>query len=134
MSEPLFYNPLFKINNTVIYFENWANKGIYFVKDLVNDQGSFLTFQNFIDKYELVENNFLRFNGFINVIKCCLRKLSFERDQGNNTINANETCNVIQKIFSIIKGSRTYYNIFTTNDLKHKYCITWEDKLNIVIK
>ena len=75
MSEPLFYNPLFKINNTVIYFENWANKGIYFVKDLVNDQGSFLTFQNFVDKYELVENNFLRFNGFINVLNVVCENL-----------------------------------------------------------
>ena len=77
---------------------------------------------------------FLRFNGFINVLKCCVRKFNFVGEHGMNTTNANETCNVIQKIFSIIKGSRTYYNTFTTDDSKHKYCNTWEEKLNIEIK
>ena len=37
--EPLFLNTRFKIENKVFHSKEWTGKGVFFVKDLVKDDG-----------------------------------------------------------------------------------------------
>lgn len=45
----------------------WIKKGIFFINDFINDDGNFLSFENFQNKFN-VHTNFLIFNGLISAI------------------------------------------------------------------
>ena len=54
--EPLFLNDKFKINsnnNKVFHFKEWTSKNIFFVKDLLKEDGKFLNFQEINQKHDI---------------------------------------------------------------------------------
>lgn len=128
LAEPLFYNSNFLMNNKPFFFRHWSNAGVYKVKDLIDDNGSFLSLLDFKNKYNLEENNFLNYTGCLNVIRKFARKknIIFDVDMvypENNLIQ--------QKLLFPIKGCRFYYDIFNNMTIKHKFCSKWEDKLGM---
>ena len=128
LSEPIFFNSNFTINNKPFYYRDWAQAGIFSVKDLLEDDGSFLTLQNFKDKYNIQENNFLKFIGCINTIMKYCRKINITLDEN---ISSSENSLVFQKLFLPIKGSRLYYDILNNVNTNHKFCAKWDEKLGI---
>ena len=59
------------IQNKSIYFKEWVEKGFIFVHDLVNEDGRWMTFTHFTNRYK-IGTNFLRYVGMINAIKSYL--------------------------------------------------------------
>ena len=47
----LFNNKDILVGETPVYISEWFKKGIVSIRDLLNDDGNFLTFQEFTDKY-----------------------------------------------------------------------------------
>ena len=56
-----------KIDNKTIFFRTWFDKGVYTLKDLLDKNLDFLTYEEFKLRYQL-QTNFLTYCGVINAI------------------------------------------------------------------
>ena len=63
----LFNNKAILIDGKPFFFREWFSKGIIFINDLLNENGKFLSFQEFQIKYDF-KTNFLHFYQVINAI------------------------------------------------------------------
>lgn len=52
----LWNNRVITINRRTLFKRNWYEKGIIFVKDILDDQGNLLAYQDFITKYNIKES------------------------------------------------------------------------------
>ena len=59
------------VENKSIFLNDWAERGVIFVQDLLNQNGSWMSFGEFTDKYN-IRTNFLRYMGVISAIKAYL--------------------------------------------------------------
>ena len=67
LKSPLFYNRNIKIDRKYVFYKTWYDKGIRFVNDLVNQNGSFYSYQEVgIDGNPL---SILKYQGFIDSLK-----------------------------------------------------------------
>ena len=67
LKSPLFYNRNIKIDRKYVFYKPWYDKGIRFVNDLVNQNGSFYSYQEVrIDGNPL---NILKYQGFVDSLK-----------------------------------------------------------------
>jgi len=65
--EILWSNCIIRINGKSIYFKTWVNKGNLKICHLLDPQGQFLSFENFICKFG-VRNTFLDYTGILAAI------------------------------------------------------------------
>ena len=56
----LFNNKVILVGGRPVYFHEWFKRGVVFISDLLNDNGKFLTFKEFSDKYKC-QTNFLQY-------------------------------------------------------------------------
>ena len=63
----LFNNKEILIGNHTIFHKEWFQKGICLIQDLLQENGQFLTFPEFIQKHE-VECNFLNYMQVVSAI------------------------------------------------------------------
>ena len=63
----IWNNQDIKIDNKTIFFRTWFDKGVYIVKDLVDQNLDFLTYEEFQLRYQL-QTIFLTYYGLINAI------------------------------------------------------------------
>ena len=63
----IWNNQDIKIDNKTIFFRAWFDKGVHTVKDLVDQNLDFLTYEEFKLQYQL-QTNFLTYYGVINAI------------------------------------------------------------------
>ena len=66
---PLWKNSLIRISNESVFYKSWYKKGIIFINDLLDGDGSFLSLNSFRLKWE-VNVNFLQYSGLCRAIKC----------------------------------------------------------------
>ena len=66
--QPLWKSCLIKINNSSVYYKQWYDKGVRFVNDLLDNNGSFLSFDEFQTKYNIT-TNFIQYYGLCRSIK-----------------------------------------------------------------
>ena len=128
LAEPLFYNQNIQIEKTTIFFREWSDKNIYTIGHLIDDAGTFYSYQQFIAKYE-VTINMLTYYGCIQAIKQFAKKL-------NITFNNNITTSLsksIKMVFSQQKGTKIYYNILTCDNKVPNCCSRWENVFQEVI-
>jgi hypothetical protein len=72
---PLFYNHCFSIGHRYIYIKSFYDKGIRFVKDILNEQGDFIEF-NLLEQCIGKQVNFLEYHGLKQAIKSYMLKLN----------------------------------------------------------
>ena len=60
--ESLGYNENIKIKNKPVYYEKWNRQGIRYINDLIDNNGTFFTFQNSSEKSQTSENTMALFN------------------------------------------------------------------------
>ena len=63
----LFNNRKILVDNKTVYFNNWVENDIILIKDLLKDDGSYLSFQEFSDKFAC-KTNFLQYYQIISAI------------------------------------------------------------------
>ena len=56
----LFNNKDILVGGRPVYFHEWFKRGVVFINDLLNENGKFLTFKEFSDKYKC-QTNFLQY-------------------------------------------------------------------------
>ena len=126
LAEPIFYNEKFKVGHTTIKHKEWMEKGVYRIIDFIKHNGDFLTFQEFIQKYN-IKTNFITFNGCVMAIKEYMLKT--QTTITRNTVSST-TC-ALKLILSVSKGTKLYYDILTNNDYNPNCCSKWTEKLNV---
>ena len=79
----LWNNREIKIEGKTLFWKTWFEKGIFLVQDLLNEDGKFLSLQEFQDKFDL-EINFLQYFQMIaaipSEIKCSAYKTQITPD------------------------------------------------------
>ena len=69
----LWFNSDIKINTEYIFYEDWYAKGVNSIKDLLSNKNGLLSYDDFIDKYQ-VKSTRLKYMGVIDAIPSDWRK------------------------------------------------------------
>ena len=130
LAEPLFYNENFKIGNKTFFYKKWVNKNILFVKDLVDENGAFLDYSRFCEKYD-IKVNYLDFMGCIRTIKSYLT-IGCIKITGKVCLEKPKALTVISQLK---KGSKECYRIMLDKILIFDISAfgKWEQKIQTVI-
>ena len=94
----IWYNSNIKIQNKMIYYKSWQNKGINYIKDLLDQNDNFLDFFAFKNKYDLNEN-YLKYYGLIGKIRTIA---TWDGDINNNDTTLN-------KILCVKSAAKLFY-------------------------
>ena len=97
---------------TGIFYPEWFNRGVKFVNDFVNDDGSFLTLDQFSNKFGLCVN-FLQYNGVISFLRQILKLYPYG-DKSSN-LQTPFVPSSLQNSFRSSKGSKDMYTILNKN-------------------
>ena len=89
----LWFNSFIRINNQIVYYKLWAQNKVLQIKDLLNDRGHFLTFQQFIHKFNL-RCNFLQYYSIIHAIPTEWKRIL----KNINVITEKDTCFNVSKL------------------------------------
>ena len=114
----IWYNSNIKLHKKLIYFKPWQEKGINYIKDLLNQNGAFLGFDEFKTNYDL-DINYLKYYGLITKLRETINKEGEEA-------NRDKALNVILNVKSASK--HFYKNILNSvNKNTQRKCFrTWE--------
>ena len=63
----LFNNREILVDNKPVYLNNWVENSVILIKDLLKDDGNYLSFQEFLDKFTC-KTNFLQYYHIISAI------------------------------------------------------------------
>ena len=137
----LWYNSDLKIENKSVYYNNFACKGIYYVEDLLDEEGNFFSHEKFVEFYN-VKVNFLRYLSLVNATKNYLGKMELDKSELSKLtgpklpfcvrlLNKKDSvCKVIGKFFCWNDATPNSQNAFSengfqiTNDMWKKYYTT----------
>ena len=88
----LFNNKEILVHNKSVYLSNWVENGVISIKDLLNDHGSYLSFQEFSDKFAC-KTNFLKYYQIISTIpNQLLLKARQENSVNKEFFTSNDYC------------------------------------------
>lgn len=106
---PLWHNE--RIGNGQLFLRNWCDMGIRVIKDLLNEEGIFYSFEQLKEKYN-IRGTFLDYQHVLNSIP------QIWKDQINMNraliveFRQNVVCNIyLQYLIKSRKGSRIFYDI-----------------------
>ena len=114
----IWYNSNIKIRNKMLYYRTWKDKGINYVHDLLDNNGSFLKYNDFCVKYQL-NNNLLRYYGLLNRLRQIINR-------GGDILNMDRQLN---KLLNVKSSSKLFYTKILDDVNKHteRSCFkTWE--------
>ena len=112
LANTVWLNKQVKIYKRTIFYPEWFNRGVKFVNDFVNDDGSFLTLDQFSNKFGLCVN-FLQYNGVISSLRQMLKLYPYG-DKSSN-LQTPFVPSSLQNIFRSSKGSKDMYTILNKN-------------------
>ena len=61
------------------FLYTWYQNGINLISDFCNDNGRFMSYDEFLHNYNLPKTYMMQFNSFINVISKFLKSVSVEK-------------------------------------------------------
>ena len=78
-SVPLWYNSLIIPEDQIFFIKTWYQNGIKLISDFLNDNGSFMSYDEFLNNYNLPNVYMMQFNGIISAISKFLKSVSVEK-------------------------------------------------------
>ena len=125
---PIWNSSLIKIENSPVYYKRWYDKGICFIGDLVNSNGTFYTFDTFIQKFQVV-TNFLEYYGIIDSIKSFWKGIS---KYNKLNIACPLNCYLNSQLANDALCSKAIYNrLLSFSSHEHKSYIKWCQTISI---
>ena len=125
---PIFQNKDIKIGGLPINKKWWNDKGVYFINDIVSNEGELLTETQFKNKYN-IKTNFVEFNGIIKAIKSFAIKNKI--NIGNKKLQNPLFPTYIHIYLKAKKGCKDFHNILNNNHEKPTAIVKWEQVYNI---
>ena len=96
-----------------ILFKSWLEKGVYCIGHVIDEEGQFYKYIEFIKKYN-IQVNYLEYFGCVQAIKT-----------NEMVINPRS----LTKIYNQVKGTQFYYDVLTEDGKSLNCCSKWEIKL-----
>lgn len=121
----LWYNG--NISKFPLFYPSWFKKGIVFIKDILNNDGSLLSTEQILDIYKLNNINFLEYHR----IKLLVNKfLSLSKSEITNHQQGPIMPHHIKVLYMNKKGIRDMYNNLNRIPFQSKMKIKWKDDLD----
>ena len=130
----LFNNKKILIGNQTFFYKEWFQKGIFLIQDLLQENGQFLSFPKFIQKYE-VKCNFLNYMQVVSPIPKYLLNKAKEKQVDKSTFLAENAFQLSPNtVIDLHKmKSRDYYWLQINKDnVEIKVCSRWGRNLQAV--
>ena len=130
-SEELVADPIFCNDNILVgkkqlfFYKKWIDKGVCFIKNILNENGTFMLFKRFKEIYR-INTDYITYIGCVQAIKSYIRKMGLTVESNSST----DLTKTLKIIYSQQKGSRLYYEMLTQGKDKPKCCEKWEARLN----
>ena len=131
----LFNNREIQINEKSFYYNEWHQKGIFSIQDVLSDHGKFLSYQEFVQKYNL-KCNFLWYFQVLSAIPKNLRekarvttldKHQFEKDNFIFPLSPTVSINLLKM------KSKDFYWLITKNAvIKATGLRKWEYETQVI--
>ena len=109
LSTNLRNNKELKINNKVFFYRHWYDKHIHYIKDLFNDDGSLMNYNQFTKQFE-VQTHFIQFYGVRAAVELYIRNKGI-------AINTNILTNKIKVLLKNERGSRDMYELINKKNI-----------------
>lgn len=100
----LWNNSFIRIDKDIVCMHNWYNQGVKYVKDLLNDNGDFLTFNEFCVKYSLKNCNYMNYFSLIYAIPITWRRNINDVDRTSHSNTQNDYVIRVCKMDKVCKG------------------------------
>ena len=122
LADYIFYNKNIVRNHKYMQDQQWCTNNIFFIHQLIDDNGEFINYQQFQVKYPQVITNFLTFHGILNAIKRYLQhnNITLEPYKGGN----NRTWSLISK------GNKHIQIILNESDAQPAALNKWNNRFN----
>ena len=59
----------------MIFYQNWYDKGVIYIQDLMNSHGKWLTYNEFCLMYDVQNNSVLHYMGVTNCLKALKKEM-----------------------------------------------------------
>ena len=131
LSSPLWYNK--NIAKYTLYLQNWHDKGILYVKDLLDSNGNFLSSTALSTNYGFHVNNFLDYYKIKILVNKFLLQNNFDPTSMKNLEYHLLLPQHLKILYKSSKGSRDMYNIINKQNFEPKMKKKWDKDFNIII-
>ena len=125
LAEPIFYNNKFKINGNVFHFKSWTDKYVFLVKDLLNSDGEFLSFEQFKQQYD-VQTHFLDYYSCVSSIRKYLKTTNITIQDTTSF----QSTKARKLMISSPKGCKIFYDTFIQKMDNPNPCKKWVNLLS----
>ncbi|MCU7801037.1 MAG: reverse transcriptase family protein, partial [gamma proteobacterium symbiont of Lucinoma myriamae] len=128
VSTPIWYNNSIKVGGSAVFYQNWTEKGIFLINDLLDRNGNLISFEVFQREFS-IRSNFLQFEGLISSVRNCLHNFRVEHfpNRDNNPVLPL----VIRYILKNKKGCRNIYDKLIYKRINPPSTFKWQNELNL---
>lgn len=115
-------NKYIKIDNKDFFYRMWYEKNIHFIKDILNDEGNLMDFNQFRDKYDL-QINYMQYYGVRSAVELYIRKIGIAMN-----IDSLTNCFIPFNIKLLLKsrrGCRDMYQVLNKKEIIPNSQIKW---------
>ena len=122
----LWWNDKIKIGGKPVCYANWKKRGVLFINDLLNENGSFMSKDEFSEVYN-VRTNFLEYYGIIRAIQS-----NFHINSLNSTKMASPfRPSNMELLFKQCKGCKIFYDVFVVSKKGKMTRNKWQTEFEI---
>ena len=73
----IWNNKHITIDGKSIFWKDWYENGVTYIHDLTNENGTWMTFNEFSNKY-IIRTNFLKYLGILSAVKCAAKIINVD--------------------------------------------------------
>ena len=126
LSQPIWFNSNFKVGGTCMFYRNWYERGIRFVNDLLDENGSLLSYENVTQMFDL-RTNFLDFRSVITTVRRFLTMSNLNVAQCK--LNVPFLPFTLIEVLRNKKGCRDMYDILVTKTVHSPAIQKWQNDI-----
>ena len=124
LSEPLHCNNNILVNQKPFYSKNWFKKGVVHIFDIIKENGMYLRYNEFREKFPHVRSNYLEYYGVLGAVKKFQNKykISFNEHISQETIIDTHVWSIL---INVEKRSKQIYKALIYNCEKPSCILKW---------
>ena len=84
VTNPLFCNDNILVANKTVFHKKWIDKGVCFLKNILNENGMFMLFKRFMEIYR-INMDYITYTGCVQVIKSYICKSGLTAESNSST-------------------------------------------------
>jgi hypothetical protein len=129
-TQNVWFNSFIKVDNKTLFHRDWYNSGVETITDLLDGNGKFLPYVQFVNKYNL-RINYLSYYSLISAIPVKWKQLLNSESMIENDESKQSRMQQLMKFKKVCReGYSIFLEHFTGTDLKLKGVMKWETELD----